>query len=94
MLIELIVAACIAAYVAIVALGHVLLIAAIYKYLREDSAGGRGRKAAAREQETAAGGTEPLTATRFARRRGATRPVAAGSVIRLVRPDVEHPQHS
>jgi hypothetical protein len=94
MLIELIVAAFIAAYVAIVALGHVLLIAAIYKYLREDSAGGRGRKAAAREQETAAGGTEPLSATRFASRRGATRPVAAGSVIRLVRPDVEHPQHS
>jgi hypothetical protein len=93
MLIELIMAAFIAAYVAVVALGHVLLIAAIYKYLREDSAGGRGRKAAAGEQETA-GDAETLTATRFARRRGATRPVAAGSVIRLVRPDVEHPQHS
>jgi hypothetical protein len=92
MLIELIMAAFIAAYVAVVALGHVLLIAAIYKYLREDSAGGRGRKAADREQETAAGDAE--TATRFARRRGATRPLAAGSVIRLVRPDVEHPQHS
>ena len=47
MLIELIMTALIAAYVAVVALGHVLLIAAIYKYLREDSAGGRGRKAAA-----------------------------------------------
>jgi hypothetical protein len=93
MLIELIMAALIAAYVAVVALGHVLLIAAIYKYLREDSAGGRGRKAADREQETTAGDAE--TATRFARRRGgATRPLAAGSVIRLVRPDVEHPQHS
>jgi hypothetical protein len=94
MLIELIMAAFIAAYVAVVALGHVLLIAAIYKYLREDSAGGRGRKAADREQETAAGDAEPQTATRFARQRGATRPLAAGSVIRLVRPDVEHPQHS
>jgi hypothetical protein len=93
-LIELIMAALIAAYVAVVALGHVLLIAAIYKYLREDSAGGRGRKAAAREQETAAGDAEPLTTTRFASRRGATRPVAAGSVIRLVRPNVEHPQRS
>jgi hypothetical protein len=92
MLIELIMAALIAAYVAVVALGHVLLIAAIYKYLREDSAGGHGRKAAAGEQETAAGDAE--TATRFARRRSATGPVAAGSVIRLVRPDVEHPQHS
>ena len=94
MLIELIMAALIAAYVAVVALGHVLLIAAIYKYLREDSAGGRGRKAAAREQETAAGDAETQTATRLASRRGATRPLAAGSVIRLVRPDVEHPQHS
>jgi len=92
-LIELIMAALIAAYVAVVALGHVLLIAAIYKYLRQDSAGGRGRKAAAREQETAAGGAE-TQATRLARRSGATRPLAAGSVIRLVRPDVERPQHS
>ena len=94
MLIELIAAAFIAAYVAVVALGHVLLIAAIYKYLREDSAGGRGRKATACEQETAAGDTEPLTATKLARRSGATRPLAAGTVIRLVRPDIEHPQHS
>ena len=94
MFVELMLAAFIAAYVAVVALGHVLLIAAIYKYLREDSAGGRGRKAADREQETATGDAEPLSATRFASRRGATRPVAAGSVIRLVRPDVEHPQHS
>ena len=94
MFVELILAACIAAYVAIVALGHVLLIAAIYRCLREDSAGGRGRGATAREQETAAGDAAPLTATRFARRSGETRPLAAGSVIRLVRPDVEHPQHS
>ena len=92
MFVELILAASVAAYVAVVALGHVLLIAAIYRCLREDSAGGRGRRAAAREQETAAGDTAPQTATRFVR--GATRPVAAGSVIRLVRPDVEHPQHS
>jgi hypothetical protein len=91
MLIELIVAAFIAAYVAVVALGHVLLVAAICKYLR-DSAGGRGRKVESREQEAAAGDAAPRTATRFAR--GATRSVAAGSVIRLVRPDVEHPQHS
>jgi hypothetical protein len=93
-LIELIMAALIAAYVAVVALGHVLLIAAIYKYLREDSAGGRGRKAAGREQETAAGDAETQTATKLARRSGATRPLAAGTVIRLVRPDVERPQHS
>jgi hypothetical protein len=94
MFIELILTASVTAYVAIVALGHVLLFAAIYKCLREDSAGGRGRRAAAREQETAAGDADSLTATRFTRRRGATRPAAAGSVIRLVHPDVEHPQHS
>jgi hypothetical protein len=93
-LIELIVAAFIAAYVTVVALGHVLLVAAIYKYLREDSTGGRGRRAAACEQEKAAGDAETRTATRFARRRGTTQPVAAGSVIHLVRPDAEHPQHS
>jgi hypothetical protein len=94
MFIELILAAPIAAYVAIVALGHALLIAAIYRCLREDGAGGRGRKAATHDQQTAGSDAEPQTATRFARRRDATRPVAAGSVIRLVRPDVEHPQHS
>jgi len=94
MFVELILAASIAAYVAVVALGHVLLIAAIYKYLREDGAGGRGRRAAAREQETADGDAAPQTATRFARGSGAARPLAAGTVIRLVRPDVEHPQHS
>ena len=93
MFIELILTASVTAYVAIVALGHVLLFAAIYRCLREDSAGGRGRRAAAREQEAAARDGEPGTATRFARRRDTTRPVTAGSVIRLV-PDVEHPQHS
>jgi hypothetical protein len=43
-LIELIVTAIVVAYLAIVALGHVLLIAAICKCLREDYMGGRGRK--------------------------------------------------
>jgi hypothetical protein len=43
-LIELIVIAVVAAYLAIVVLGHVLLVAAIYKCLREDYMGGRGRK--------------------------------------------------
>jgi hypothetical protein len=45
-LIELIVIAVVTAYLAIVVLGHVLLIAAIYKCLREDYMGGRGRKTA------------------------------------------------
>ena len=40
---ELIVTALISVYLGIVALGHVLVIAAIYKCLREDYAGGGGR---------------------------------------------------
>jgi hypothetical protein len=45
-LIELIVFAVVVAYLAIVVLGHVLLLAAIYKCLREDHLSGRGRKSA------------------------------------------------
>jgi hypothetical protein len=41
-LIELVISASVAAYAAVVALGHVLLIAAIYKGLREDDTRGRG----------------------------------------------------
>ncbi len=41
---ELIVTALIGVYLVIVALGHVLVIAAIYKCLREDYMRGRGRR--------------------------------------------------
>ncbi len=41
---ELIVTALVSVYLVIVALGHVLVIAAIYKCLREDYIGGRGRR--------------------------------------------------
>jgi hypothetical protein len=41
-LIELVISAFVAAYAAAVALGHVLLIAAIYQGLREDDPRGRG----------------------------------------------------
>jgi len=41
---ELIVTALISVYLVIVALGHVLVIAAIYKCLHEDHIGGRGRR--------------------------------------------------
>ena len=41
---ELTVTALISVYLVIVALGHVLVIAAIYKCLREDYIGGRGRR--------------------------------------------------
>ena len=44
MLIELIVTAFIAAYVLIVALGHVLIAVAIYKCLRKDQSGGGHRR--------------------------------------------------
>lgn len=54
MLIELIIAAFVAAYVAIVAFGHVLLMAAIYECPREDGGGGRGRRTAVRPQIAAA----------------------------------------
>jgi hypothetical protein len=48
--IELIIAAFVAAYVTVVAFGHVLLMAAIYDYSRADSGGGRGRRTAVRPQ--------------------------------------------
>ena len=54
MLIELIITAFVAAYVAIVALGHVLLMAAIYECPREDGSGGRGRMTAVRPRIAAA----------------------------------------
>src|SRR5262245_2011587 len=41
---ELIVTALISVYLVIAALGHVLVVAAIYKCLREDYIGGRGRR--------------------------------------------------
>jgi hypothetical protein len=44
---ELIVTALISVYLVIAALGHVLVIAAIYKCLREDYIGGRGRRTTA-----------------------------------------------
>ena len=43
----LIVTALISVYLVIAALGHVLVIAAIYKCLREDYIGGRGRRTTA-----------------------------------------------
>ena len=54
MLIELFIAAFVAAYVTVVAFGHVLLVAAIYKCPREDSSGGRGRRTAVRPRIAAA----------------------------------------
>ena len=54
MLIELIITAFVAAYVAVVAFGHVLLMAAIYEYPRGDGSGGRGRMTAVRPRIAAA----------------------------------------
>jgi len=53
-LIELIIAAFVAAYVTVVAFGHLLLVAAIYGGPREDSGGGCGRRPAVRPQIAAA----------------------------------------
>jgi hypothetical protein len=41
MLVELIMMALVVAYIGVVALGHVLLFAALYRCLREDHVGGR-----------------------------------------------------
>ena len=54
MLLELIVAAFIATYVIVVAVGHFLLMAAIYQCPREDSSDGRGRGTAVGPQIAAA----------------------------------------
>jgi hypothetical protein len=62
MSIELIAAGFVAAYLGIAALGHVLVIAAIGKCVREDYFGGRGRKAASGRR--AAAPPAPACATR------------------------------
>ncbi|HEY6996256.1 MAG TPA: hypothetical protein VH397_21350 [Xanthobacteraceae bacterium] len=53
--IELIAAGFVAAYLGIAALGHVLVIAAICKYAREDHFGGRGRRTVAGERQRSIG---------------------------------------
>ena len=53
MLIELIMATLIVAFLLVATLGHVLLAAAIYKCLREAYGNGRGRRAPARNTSAA-----------------------------------------
>lgn len=53
MLIELIMATLIVAFLLVATLGHVLLAAAIYKCLREDYVNGRARRAPARNTSAA-----------------------------------------
>jgi hypothetical protein len=53
-LIELIVAAFVATYVIVVAVGHFLLMAAIYRGPRQDSSDGHGRRTAVGPQVAAA----------------------------------------
>jgi hypothetical protein len=60
MLVELIMMALVIAYVCIVILGHVLLVAAIYKCLCEDYVRGRRQKVTARDTTPAKGDVEPL----------------------------------
>ena len=55
MLIELIMATLIVAFLLVATLGHVLLAAAIYNCLREDYVNGRGRRAPARNTSAAGG---------------------------------------
>jgi hypothetical protein len=53
MLIELIIATLIVAFLLVATLGHALLATAIYKCLREDYVNGRGRRAPARNTSVA-----------------------------------------
>jgi hypothetical protein len=62
MLIELIMFALIAAFVAIAALGHVLLAAAIVRCVRQDLTGGRRRMTADSKAGAADNGLKPLVA--------------------------------
>jgi len=62
MLVELIMMALVVAYVGVVALGHVLLVAAIYRCMREDHAGGRRRTVDARRPSMAGHVNTPLPA--------------------------------
>jgi hypothetical protein len=62
MLVELIMMALVIAYVCIVILGHVLLVAAIYKCLCEDYVRGRRQRVTARDTTPAKGDVEPLPA--------------------------------
>lgn len=62
MLVELIMVALVVVYVGVVVLGHILLVAAIYKCLCEDHVGGRRRTAEARDTAPPHGDAEPLPA--------------------------------
>ncbi len=85
MLIELIAAPFVVAYVLIVALGHVLLVAAIYKCLREDYSGGRGRKAVADHMTIIEGGIKRAVRPVYFKTAFKPQKPNAGSVGRLVR---------
>jgi hypothetical protein len=60
MIVDVIMPGLVAAFVAIAGLGHGLLLAAIYRCLREDDAGGRRRHVAPAETAMAGGGHRPL----------------------------------
>jgi hypothetical protein len=62
MLVELIMVALVVAYIGLVALGHVLLVAAIHRCLREDHVGGRRRRIGAGGATMADNDKEPLPA--------------------------------
>jgi hypothetical protein len=69
-LLELIIATFVTAYVAVVAVGHILLVAAIYKCPREDGSSGRGRRSAVRPPIAAATPINPAHKGLWSRNRG------------------------
>jgi hypothetical protein len=62
MFVELIMMALVMAYVCVVILGHVLLVAAIYQCLCEDYVRGRRQRITAHDTTPASGDLEPLPA--------------------------------
>jgi hypothetical protein len=62
MLVELIMMALVVAYIGVVVLGHVLLVAAIYRCLREDYFGGRRQTTGARGRTLSPHAKMPLPA--------------------------------
>jgi len=62
MLIELVMMVMVITYIGVVALGHVLLIAAIYRCLREDYFGGRPQRIAAEREGITDGAKLPQPA--------------------------------
>jgi hypothetical protein len=93
MSVDLIAAALIIAFAGIVALGHVLVVAAIYKCLREDYAGGQGQRTANGTTTADDGAKRTAGAVSFSEtlEPQGTRAFGARGLLRSARPGERHP---